>query len=226
MLRLARFSGAVVLLMFISTVSADAHTGSNYYDTVGGATARMPWDTASDTTYAFSSGSTWGSGWKEAIRVAHDKWNNVLGSTLFADLAQEHAFPGTSCGNDFNGQEIIRRGETLNNALARTVICKDGSGNYGRWFITIDPDYTWYVDSGDAPAGQTHLRGIMTHEFGHATGLGTGPSGGHFTDSSACPSLATDQSTMCGSWGTTYNEVQYLMTSLELHDTHTFLNVY
>ena len=146
--------------------------------------------------------------------------------TLFDDLSQEEAFPGTSCSNDFNGQQIVRRGEVLNNDLARTVICKDSNGNYGRWYISIDPDYPWYVDSRDAPSGQMHLRGVMTHEFGHATGLGTGPAGGHFSDTNACPSLAVDRATMCVDRGTTYASVQHLMTSLEVHDTHTSLNVY
>jgi hypothetical protein len=145
--------------------------------------------------------------------------------------AGEESFPGTNCSIDFNGQQIIRRGQALNNALARTVICVNPSDQYGRWWITIDPDYTWYTGSGDAPAGQQHLRGVMTHEFGHATGFGSGSNGtgpGHFpeSDNNACPSLASDRATMCVEWGGIYQSVQHYMASLEPHDTHTFLNVY
>jgi hypothetical protein len=149
-------------------------------------------------------------------------------SDLFVALTAEEPFPGESCANDFNGQQIIRRGQTPNNHMALTVKCKDTStGNWGRWYITIDSSFTWFVDSGDAPSGQQHLRGVMSHEFGHASGWGSGSQGSHFPETDvACPSLGVDSATMCVEWGGNYQSVQQYMATLEPHDTHTFLNVY
>ena len=233
-LKAARFSGAVALITFLSSLPALAHPGGDWYDITGGAGQRFPWDSPSDTIYSFSSGTSWPSGWKDAIIAADNKWNSVLGSVLFSNNTAEEPFPAADCGVDFNGQEIIRSANAANNALARTVICRNSNGQYGRWWITIDPDFTWFAGTGDAPSGQHHLRGIMVHEFGHATGFGTGTDPGepddhghfHESDNNACPSLAADRATMCPAWGTLYHSVEHLMSTLEPHDTHTFLNVY
>lgn len=118
MLRVSRKSGAVAVILMLST-----STGSSYRrrldDLAGSADARFPWDAASDTDYGFSSGSTWPRGWKNAIRAAHGHWNDARGSTLFVDLTSERFFDGTDCSNNFHGEEIVRRVIVL--ALIGTV---------------------------------------------------------------------------------------------------------
>lgn len=231
MLRVVNLAGAVALILTISSAPATAHAGGSWYDNDGGASQRFPWDSASDTIYAFSSGSTWPSGWKTAIEIAHSQWNVALGSSLFDASTQEQTFPGTNCNNDPLGQQIVRRGDADNNAMAITVRCESTSGVWGRWWITIDPDFSWYVGSGQAPSNQQHLKGVMAHEFGHATGFGTGSSEkDHFqeSDDSTCPSTAFLRDTMCVRWGTSdgFEDFQHQMLSLEAHDIHTFLNIY
>jgi len=233
LLRAARLAGAISLILLLATsVPAGAHTATDWYDIVGSANQRFPWDQASDTTYRFSSGSTWPTGWKNAVSAAHGHWNDALGSTLFSDLAQEAQFPGTDCNIQTFGESFIRRGPAQMDALAVTRICFNlSTGVYSRWWITIDTTPTWFPGTGDAPSGQDHLRGIMTHEFGHVTGFGTGSNNtgpDHFaeSDQDACPSGAANRATMCPAWGTTYETDQYLMTTLEPHDTHTFTQVY
>lgn len=216
--------------MALSCIPAEAHGGGTWYDVVGAANARFPWDSAADTIYAFSSGSTWNTGWKPAIEVADGKWDDLLGSALFITLSAEEPFPGEDCSIDFNGQQLVRRGQTQQDVQASTTRCKNlGTGAYGRWYITIDSSYTWFTGSGQAPPGDQHLRGIMTHEFGHATGFGSGTSGSpHFVEGDgACTTSASTRATMCVSWGgATYDSLEHEMTSLEDHDKHTFLNVY
>jgi hypothetical protein len=228
MLKIGRVSGAVALIMTLSmSAPAWAHPDFEWYDVTGPADERFPWDAAGDTIYALSSGSTWPSGWKNAIELSDGRWDNLLPADLFKANTLEEPFPGELCSNDFNGQQIIRRGQTPMNDMALTVKCLNSAGQWGRWYITIDSSFTWYSGTGDAPAGQQHLRGVMVHEFGHATGWGSGTEASHFADTdAACPSLAADRATMCGKWGTIYQSVQHLMSTLEPHDTHTFLNVY
>lgn len=92
MLKAARFSGAVALITFLSSLPALAHPGGDWYDITGGAGQRFPWDSPSDTIYSFSSGTSWPSGWKDAIIAADNKWNSVLDQSSSATTQQRNPF--------------------------------------------------------------------------------------------------------------------------------------
>lgn len=217
----------MALVFLIGNSAVVAHPGGDWYDISGGASQKFPWDEANDTIYSFSSGSTWGSGWKDAVMDADERWNDALGAPLFIANSSEEPFLGLNCENEPLGQEFIRRGHNEGNAKAKTEVCVSSTGVYGRWFTTFDVDFTWYTGTGDAPAGELHLRGAAVHEFGHATGFTLNRTPGHFQESDvACPSLAVDRATMCTDWGGNYQSVMHHAASLEPHDTHTFKNVY
>jgi hypothetical protein len=237
MLKAVRIAGGVALILLISVLvtPAMAHSAADWYDVVGSGSQgqRFPWNQASDTTYKFDSDSTWPTGWKNAVRAADGHWNDALGRTLFDDLPNDAAFPTTDCNAQAFGEEFIRHKPASGSSLAINITCYNPTDDvYGRWWITIDTTPTWLTGTGDAPAGQMHLRGIMTQEFRHATGFGSGCNNtcaGHFSesDNAACPSNQAIRATMCENWGVSPNATeQYRMTTLEADDTHTFLQVY
>ena len=86
-------------------------------------------------------------------------------------------------------------------------------------------DVPWYVGTGEVPSNKWDLWGVMTHEFGHATGrtIGGSENDGHFSEgSSYCPSDYTARHTMCPTLDPGRKGQRYL----EAHDLDTVQNAY
>ena len=85
----------------------------------------------------------------------------------------------------------------------------------------IKIDFRNWNAGGTIADDEFDFRSVLTHEIGHAAGMGRGSLPGHFTDAVACPSLngnpRSGDSTMCS--GTRVDEIH--KRTLESHDEHT-----
>lgn len=166
-------------------------------------------------------------------RNAAERWNARNEPITFVngpDLANEPTMGCVSDGpNSLHFTTIDGRG----NFLAITGVCVvflDGdpstpAGNsIVRFFMDVDSQERWYAGTGSTPSTEVDLYGVLTHEFGHATGgwgpdLSTGADQHWGSGTALCDS---DLHTMCPAIPTGNSQWR----TLEAHDIHTFEAAY
>jgi hypothetical protein len=147
-------------------------------------------------------------------------WNSVSGSfhdfLYYGGRDANRVWTGSACTTSGGNVWVISHAIS---PLGITQYCIEG-GILTRSVILVDVRTDWDIDGGTTDFNQVDLQGLVTHEFGHATGFGAGQGLDHFIDSdTACnPGMAT----MCDSLG----KGQVHWRTLTDHDQHTYRQFY
>lgn len=148
-------------------------------------------------------------------------WNN-----LAQDTEPLHLYGGTTtvtgnadapCDSTYNG--VYWRPLASGN-LQEVRTCH-GGGIITKFSVSINSNISWYTGEGAAVAGTYDLRGVLTHEFGHANGWGGIHYDGASDYATVCPGSGSDQ-TMCSAVAGRGSHLQ----SPGTHDTHTYRGRY
>ena len=157
---------------------------------------------------------------REWRRRSDSHWSNIDGGDgfYFDRLGTEEW--DTCFGIDRDN--VVSKEDLDDGVIGSTQRCTS-PGHMERFHLKInshDLDFFWGSGS-SYPSGEYSARGILTHEFGHASGWDE--HWGDTGDNQLCPSNSTDKHTMCAS---TSPSTSWSLASLETHDIHTFENAY
>ena len=190
--------------------SADAHTATAYFT--------KTWD--ADPYYAFGqlNAPFNTSEAKYAIHSGDDPWNSVYGSSLdfqWSGNENGHVFwQGTSCSTAPSNGLWIMTDDLGSLAIENT--CFEGGAIIKSTIRFDNVGPSWYTGvSTSVPSGESDVRSVSVHEFGHAAGFA-----GHFAGTPDCS--GSSRQTMCANVpsGTSY------IRTLESHDKHTIASAY
>lgn len=182
---------------------------------------------------------SWTTAWENALDSADDNWGSI-------DLYDGFTLTRTTPNKAWNGcggalVNVVRRYPIAGSAVGTTRMCGDsGTRTMEEFHMTIDTNENWYAGAGSDynALEEMHLRGVATHEFGHAAGFGVGTNGslewdtGPAADTSLCVlSDLSNYHTMCSTvpyaiGPSSVEDESWRWTSLESHDTVTFENAY
>lgn len=165
---LALFSGFVLTLAVFGIAKAADYT----------------WNTYNATFYYDSTWPLSPTAWQTRVDNARSAWNNVTPTTFSwtfnSGATSRVEYKYLCCG---------RLGETGYNWCGVPFL-SDICAAFPRINNT---GYTWYINTGTPPAGQFDLWSVLTHEFGHASGLWDHSTWGTCTGSAGptmCPSIS------------------------------------
>lgn len=121
--------------------------------------------------------------WRTRAANARTQWNNVTPTTFTwgydANAGGKVEYKALCCG---------RLGETGYWWTGIPYLSKIKAA-----FPRISSGYTWYTGTGTPPSGQFDLYSVLTHEFGHGSGLYSHSSSGSCSGSSGptmCPAIS------------------------------------
>jgi hypothetical protein len=210
-----------VLCVLFLTQTALGHT-EDFYD-------GEEWADLSVEYYRASDGSSWNNTWINNLNDADGTWGDISSTDGFLFAQQGVERDQTTCINIANEDSTVKRydfGDGPGGVLGMTDVCHLGSSDE-KFEMQLDTATNWYHTAGnDGVNGTTSALGVLTHEFGHATGFGISFSGpAHF--SSPCDWVNDPQNvqTMCANAGGDLDRL-WRWTSLETHDLHEFNSAY
>jgi hypothetical protein len=206
----------IALLTLVVTVVATAPASSH-------PAPFLHWGADRDVNWAFTPEVDALPGMRARVQDAAFVWNNVNRGMRFvqnpdhADFASTAPCPG---GVDQNNDAIHYEPLTGAEAgwLAATRSCWNATtGELWRFEIVVDRNDPFYTGGGTPPGNQYDLWSVLSHEFGHATGLE------HWDDANPmCSDGGIVRHTMCP----TIPIGETWMRTVEPHDIHTFHNTY
>lgn len=179
----------------------------------------------------FDSGGVAGSGSKARIEEGHGAWTALPPTVYFVPRGYNYTLR-PNCGQDgYNVSAIfwtpIDGHPPTTNIVALTESCRySGGGSLHSYVTTFDRDNLWHSGTNAPPPGRVDVRGVATHEAGHAMGQVV-----HWNEEemdflqnpTLCNYPGYPHHTMClgGTDGSHYEK-----RSLEAHDRHTFEAAY
>jgi hypothetical protein len=174
--------------------------------------------------YYLDSGDNWPTGHVTAVEVSDAKWSDIDPTDGFTFVRQAGFDDWDTCFG-IDRDNVVSKDNLDQEWYGQTTRCQSISTNMERFHIRLNTtDYSFYWGSGSAyPDDEVHARGVLTHEFGHASGW----DGSHWNQS-GYPNLCEHDSsvpfhTMCSSVN---KQRSWKWATLEAHDEHTFENAY
>lgn len=211
----------IVACLVVLAGRATGHT-DDFYD-------GEEWNDLSVEYYRASDGASWNSTWIGNLDHADGTWGNISPGDGFSFGQQGTERDQTSCINIANEDSTVKRwdfGDGAGGTLATTDVCHLGSSDE-KFEMGLDTATNWYHTTGDDGVnGTTSAMGVLTHEFGHASGFGISFGGpAHFASPCDWVNDPANAQTMCASLGGDADR-SWRWNTLEAHDLHEFQSAY